>query len=413
MALPAAAVAARPARPVRPALGPTSAAATLALLMGLQPATTDIFLPALPAMTHALGASMVAAQLTMSALILAFGFGQMLWGPVADRVGRRPILLGTLALYGVASAAGALAWNIELLIACRAAQGFTMAGAVVCARAMVRDLYAPIEGAQVMSLALSGLGLVAIGGPALGGLVTDWWGWRAALLVVTLYGVVTLISVAWRVPETLAHKNPHATRLRPMLATWWAIARHPTFIAWTLLVACSYGGIFTWLAGSSFVLIDVLGLSPGAYGLAMASVSIFYLVGTVVCRRVIRRRGVAGAVMRGAAFTALSAAVFGGVALFQPTSVWWLLLPQWIYCFGHGFHMPCGQTGAVAPFPRQAGAASALAGFVLALVAFGIGRWLGGALDGTLRPYAAGLGFWAAATSLIAWTLVRRHGELR
>jgi DHA1 family bicyclomycin/chloramphenicol resistance-like MFS transporter len=178
-------------------------------------------------------------------------------------------------------------------------------------------------------------------------------------------------------------------------------------------VACSYGGIFTYLAGSSFVLIDVLGLSPGDYGLAMASVSIFYLVGTVLCRRVIRRRGVVGAVVRGAAFTALSAVAFGGVALMQPASVWWLLLPQWIYCFGHGFHMPCGQTGAVAPFPRQAGAASALAGFVLALVAFGIGRWLGGALDGTVRPYAAGLSFWAAATSVIAWTLVRRHGELR
>lgn len=394
----------------RRALGPVGAAAVLALLMGLQPATTDIYLPALPALTKALGASMGAAQLTMSALILAFGFGQLAWGPVADRIGRRPVLVASLGLYLLASLAGAAARDIDILIVCRAAQGFTMAGAVVCSRAMVRDLYQPHEGAQVMALALSGLGVVAIGGPPLGGLVAALWGWRAALLVVSCYGAAALAIIVWRLPETLAQKNPHATALRPMLANWAGIARHPTFIAWTLLVACTYGGIFTYLAGSSFVFIDLLGLSPAAYGLAMASVSCFYLAATVLCRRWIRRHGVTGAVMRGAGFTAAAALMLAYVAVTQRASLWTLLLPQWLYAFGHGFHMPCGQAGAVAPFPEKAGAASALAGFVLALVAFGIGRWLGVALDGTVRPFAAGLAFWAAATALIAWSLVRRHG---
>ena len=402
--MPAAAVAGRAP------LGPLAAAAVLALLMGLQPATTDIYLPALPALTQALGASMGAAQLTMSALILAFGFGQLLWGPVADRVGRRPVLLGTLGLYGLASVAGALAGSIEWLIACRAAQGFTMAGAVVCSRAMVRDLYQPQEGAQVMALALSGLGLVAIGGPVLGGLVAAQWGWRAALTVVACYGAAALAAVAWRVPETLELKNPHATAIRPMLANWWTIARHPGFIAWTLLVTCAYGGIFTYLAGSSFVFIDVLGLSPAVYGLAMASVSGFYMAATVVCRRWIRRHGITATVRRGGVFSALAAAGFLGGWLAGWASPWAVLLPQWLFAFGHGFHMPCGQTGTVAAFPRMAGAASALAGFVMALVAFGIGRWLGVALDGSLQPFLAGLGVWSAATALVAWTLVQRHG---
>lgn len=394
----------------RAPLGPLAAATVLALLMGLQPATTDIYLPALPALTQALGASMGAAQLTMSALILAFGFGQLLWGPVADRIGRRPVLLGTLGLYGLASVAGALAGSIEWLIVCRAAQGFTMAGAVVCSRAMVRDLYQPQEGAQVMALALSGLGLVAIGGPVLGGLVASAWGWRAALAVVACYGAAALAVIAWRVPETLAQKNPHATDLGPMLGNWWLIARHPGFIAWTLLVACAYGGIFTYLAGSSFVFIDVLGLPPAAYGLAMASVSGFYMAATVVCRGWIRRHGITATVRRGGVFTALAAAGFLGAWLAGWVSPWAVLLPQWLFAFGHGFHMPCGQTGTVAAFPRMAGAASALAGFVMALVAFGIGRWLGGALDGSLSPFLAGLGFWSAATALVAWTLVQRHG---
>ena len=94
-------------------------------------------------------------------------------------------------------------------------------------------------------------------------------------------------------------------------------------------------------------------------------------------------------------------------------TVWSVLAPLWLFCFGHGFHMPCGQAGAVGPFPRQAGAASALAGFIMALVAFGIGRWLALALDGTVAPFAYTFGFWALATCVVAWTLVRRHGQPR
>jgi DHA1 family bicyclomycin/chloramphenicol resistance-like MFS transporter len=389
------------------------AAFVLALLMGLQPATTDIYLPALPVLTQALQAPMALAQMTMSALILAFGFGQLLWGPVADRYGRRPVLVGTLLAYAVASLGGAMAGSIEQLVVWRSVQGFMMAGSVVCSRAMVRDLYAPVEGAQVMALALSGLGAVAITGPALGGLVTAHGGWRMVLLVVATYGAVALAIVAWRVPETIAVKNPQATALGPMLANWRDILRHPGFRAWMLLVTCTYGGIFTYLAGSSFVFMDVLGLTPGQYGLAMASVSMFYMSGTFACRGWIRRYGLDGAVGRAAWFTMAGGVAVVALAAAGVQSIWAVLIPQWIYCFGHGFHMPCGQTGTVGPFPRQAGAASALAGFIMAVVAFGIGRWLGVSLDGTVRPFAYTLGFWALMTSLVAWTLVRRHGQAR
>ncbi len=394
----------------RPALSQGGAAAVLALLMALQPATTDIYLPSLPLLTQALAAPMVLAQMTMAALILAFGFGQLLWGPVADRVGRRPVLLGTLLAYALASAGGALAGSIEQLVLWRALQGFTMAGAVVCSRAMVRDLYQPVEGAQVMALALSGLGLVAIAGPALGGFVASAAGWRAALAVVAVYGTLTLAVVAWRLPETLAVKNPRATAPGPMLANWAEVLRHPGFRAWMLLVTCTYGGIFSYLAASSFVFIDVLGLDTRQYGLAMASVSVFYMAGTFACRPWIRRFGLAGTVVRAAGFTAIAGCSVIALALAEVHTVWALLVPQWIYGFAHGFHMPCGQAGTVAPFPNKAGAASALAGFVMAVAAFGIGRWLGGAMDGSVLPFAWGLGFWSAMTCAVAWTLVRRHG---
>jgi DHA1 family bicyclomycin/chloramphenicol resistance-like MFS transporter len=399
-----AALAAPPPHPVSLGL----AAFALALLLGLQPVSTDVYLPALPMLTRALGAPMHAAQLTMSALILAFGLAQMFWGPVADRVGRRPVLLLGLALFSAASVGAAAAANIEALVVWRALQGAALAAAIVCARAIVRDLYEPEQGAQVMALALSGLGVIALGGPLAGGLAAAAWGWRAPLMLVAIVGAATLAFVAWRLPETLATPNPQATRLAPLLRQWADIARHPVFGAWALLVACTYGGLFTILAASSFVYIAVLGLTPAGYGAAMALGSLSYIAGTFVCRRWIRRHGMAGAVRRGAWVTLAGGLSMASLAAAGVHGVWAVLLPQCLFVFGHGIHQPCGQAGVVGPFPQNAGTASALAGLVLAVVAFGIGRWLGVALDGSVRPLAYGLAFWAALTCAIAWTLVQR-----
>ena len=398
----------RPAAPSRPRLSHALAAVALALLMGLQPVTTDLYLPALPMLTRALGAPMSAAQLTMSALMLAFGAAQMIWGPVADRVGRRPVLLMGLALYAAASVGTALASSIESLIAWRMVQGAGLAAAVVCARAIVRDLYEPAEGAQVMALALTGLGFIALASPLLGGLAARALGWRAPLAIVACIGALTLAFVAWRMPETLAVPNPRATHLPTLARSWWHIGRHPVFLSWALLVGCTYGGLFTILAASSFIYMDVLGLSPTAYGAAMAAGSLAYIAGTSACRRWIRLHGMAGAVRRGAWFTLAAGLAMAASAATGVQSVWAVLLPQVLFAFGHGMHQPCGQAGVVGPFPRAAGAASALAGLLLALVACGVGLWLGVALDGTVRPLAYTLAFWSMLTCVMAWGPVQR-----
>jgi DHA1 family bicyclomycin/chloramphenicol resistance-like MFS transporter len=386
------------------------AAFAIALLLGLQPVATDVYLPALPLLTRDLGAPMTAAQLTMAALILAFGIAQLAWGPVADRVGRRPVLLAGLALFVVASLGSALAPGIGALVAWRALQGLALAAAVVCARAMVRDLYEPTTGARVMSLALSGLALIAISGPSLGGVVAGLFGWRGPLVLVAAAGLFALGYVAWRLPETVRQRNPRATQPGPLLAAWAAMLRHPVFRAWTLLVACTYGGLFTLLAASPFVYMQVLGVSSAAFGLTLAWGGAVYLAGTFLCRWLIKRHGMAGSVARGALFT-LAGGVLACVAVWADRgALGWFLAAHACHALGHGIHQPCGQAGAVGPFPQAAGAASALAGFVLAAVAFGIGLWLGGALDGTVWPLGAGVAFWSVATTAVAWTLVRRHG---
>jgi DHA1 family bicyclomycin/chloramphenicol resistance-like MFS transporter len=396
--------------PPRHRLASATVAVALALLLGLQPVTTDLYLPALPSLARALAAPMSAVQLTMSALILAFGLAQLVWGPVADRIGRRPVLLMALGGFLVASIGAALAPGIGWLVAWRVAQGAMLAAAVVCARAMVRDLYEPAEGARVMSLGLSGLGLIAITSPLLGGALAATGGWRAALAAVAVIGALTLLFVWRALPETIRQRDPRATQLAPLAANVRAVLRHPTFVAWTALTASTYGGLFTILAASPFVYIDLLGLTPMQFGIAMATGSLSYITGTMVCRRWLLRHGLAGTVRRGALFTLAGGLSLLGLAALGVQAVWAVLLPQCLYAFGHGVHQPCGQTGAVGPFPHAAGVASAWAGCMLALVAFIVGLWLGQAIDGSVWPLAFGVATWSVITAAVAWTLVQRNG---
>ena len=395
-----------------PVVAPHTAAIALTLLLGLQPVITDLYLPALPLLARELGAPMSAAQLTMSALILAFGLSQLAWGPLSDRFGRRPILLCSLLLLVLSSIGASAAPGIGWLIAWRVAQGASMAAAVVCARAMVRDLYQPHEGTRVMSLGLSGLGGLAIAAPLLGGVLAMAGGWRASLAAVAAFALIVLLYVWRALPETLVARNPRALHGPTLLRNACQVLAHRGFRAWASLTSATYGGLFTLLAGSSFVYMGMLGLTPTQYGMAMASGSASYVIGTFFCRRWLLRLGLVGAVRRGAWFS-----LVGGLGMLACSlspalaSVPLVLVSQWLFAFGHGIHQPCGQTGAVGPFPQMAGVASALAGCLLALIAFGVGLWLGQSMDGSLRPLGMGLAFWGALTAAIAWTTVQRHGR--
>jgi MFS transporter, DHA1 family, multidrug resistance protein len=399
------------AAPARARMGPVLIVTLLALLLGTQPITTDLYLPALPGLAADLQSPMGRTQLTLSVLLFAFGLAQLLLGPMADRYGRRPVLLGGLGVFVLAGAGSALAADIGALVAWRALQGAGMAAAVVCARAMVRDLYAPADGARVMSKALSGLGFIALASPLIGGLLATVLGWRAALAATGVFGLVCLATVAWAMPETARTLNPAALRLGPMFAQWGRILRHRSFTAWALLIACTYGGLFAFLAASAFVFIDILGSSRLACGLYIAGCSICYIIGTFWCRRWLLRHGLAGAVKRGAVFTLAGGASMAGLAWAGVLSPWAIAVPQFVFSFGHGVHQPCGQAAVVGPFPDHAGAASALAGFILAATAVAVGAWLGVAMNGTVFPLTNTVGAMAAATALVAWTLVQRHGH--
>jgi len=352
-------------------------------------------------------------QLTLSALLLAFGISQLIWGPLSDRWGRRPILLCGLATFTLAGLGCVLASSMQELIVWRALQGAAMGAVVMCARAIVRDLYTPETGAGVMSKALTGLGLLACASAPLGGWLTDVWSWHAALSLVMGFGAITLAFVAWKFKETLHRKNPHALHAKVLANTWWDIVRHPTFVAFSCVSIGSYGGVFTFLASSSFVFIDLLGLARWQYGLLLFSMAFTYLLSTVVCRRLLLRFGVVRTVAIGGAFSLLGGSLMVLHVWLGWQSVAFVMGPFYLFIFGHGIHQPCGQSGAVGPFPQAAGAASALGGFLMMVAAFATGLWLGAAKDGSALPMAQSIAFWSVMTALSAWLLVWRRGGPR
>jgi len=394
-------------------MSPTLIIVLLSMLMGIQPVATDLYLPALPAIKAEFGAELSQVQLTLSALLLAFGTSQLVWGPLSDRFGRRPILLWGLATFTLAGLGCVMASSMHELIVWRALQGAAMGAVVMCARAIVRDLYTPETGARVMSKAFTGLGMLACASAPLGGLLTDLWSWHAALGLVMGFGAISWVLVVLTFKETVHRKNPHALHFKVLAKTWWDIVRHPTFVAFTCVSIASYGGLFTFLASSSFVFIGLVGLARWQYSLLLFSMAFTYILGTLLCRRLLIRFGVPRTVAIGGGFSLVGGCWMALNAWLGWQSVVGLMGPFYLFILAHAIHQPCGQSGAVGPFPKAAGAASALGGFLMMVAAFATGLWLGAVKDGSAMPMAQSIAFWSVLTALSAWLLVLRRGGPR
>lgn len=349
--------------PRHPARG-ASFTLLLLLLLGAQPIATDLYLPALPAIARELGS----ASTSLTLFMLAFGIGQLLNGPLADRYGRRPVLLAGLALYTVSAVGAALAPSVLLLAVWRSLQGLAMAAILVCARAAVRDLHEAHEGPRIMAKGLSGLGVVALLAPLLGAAAVQILSWRWALVCMALYSGAVLLLCWFRFAETRQHEHAQSTGgVRDVLASG-------SFRAWTCLTASTYGGMFCFLLLSPTIYVDYLGLPPLAYGWIPASGSLVYILSTTWCRRLLKKHSALRAVRWGAQLSLLGALVQLSSVLWTPHSLWLLLFGHWIYAVGHGIHQPCGQAGAVGDFPHLAGRAVAWSGFLTMVVAFITGQ---------------------------------------
>jgi DHA1 family bicyclomycin/chloramphenicol resistance-like MFS transporter len=245
--------------------------------------------------------------------------------------------------------------------------------------------------------------------PILGGAAVAAAGWRATMVIIAVFAAVALWLVATRYRETTPHRNRDATRLRPMLSTGLAILRNRTFVRFAALCASTYAGVYAYLSGATFVLVGQWSVSRPAFGLMMGVVAAAYIAGTVVCRRLVARLGVPRTIGIGSWFSLAGGASMLALSLAGVRNPWAIILPQCLYLFAHGIHQPCALSGAVGPFPRNAGAAAALTGFVMILVAFPIGLLVGYALADVSWPLPLTVFLCSLAVAASGWTIARRQ----
>jgi len=354
----------------------------------LQPLSTDLYLPSLPHLATYFAVTPAVVQQTLSLFVFGFGTAQLISGPLSDRFGRRPALFGRLLTYLLASIACGLAPSISLLVLGRFVQAIGCCTAVVVARAIIRDAFEPAEGARMIAKASSIFSLAPILGPILGGYLQITFGWRAAFAAQSFF--CTLLAIAaWRwLNETNQHKNPQATRLGSLVRGYLNIATNSTFWSYTLPGSLSYGSIFAFISGSSFVLIKVLGVATEIYGYCFAFGVVGYLAGTILCRHLLGRIGLTRSFTLGSRMSLGAGLLF--LLLVNLGLHHWTVVVGCLFLtmLAHGVNFPCLQAGAISPFPKQAGAAAGLMGSCMMLAALLIGIWVGASHDGTLYPLA-------------------------
>jgi len=382
----------------------------LSVLMAFSSLSTDIYLPALPAMADALHAGTGAMEYTISGYLVGFSLGQFFWGPLSDRIGRRrPIAIGML-LYILGSIGCAMSQGVEGMIAWRAVQAIGACASVTLARTIVRDLYVGRRAAQMMSTLMIVTALAPMLGPTVGGLIIAFAQWRAIFWMLAIVGLLTLAAL-YTLPETLAPERRLREPLWRAFGTYGWLLRQRRLLGYAGVGGFLYGGIFAYVAGTPFAYITYHHVLPQHYGLLFALGSVGIMTMNLVNVRLVTRLG-SDRLLRmgafGACLTGLVAAIdartgFGGLV--------GLVLPLCLFVSCIGLISANAITGALNLFPAVSGSVSALIG----ASQFGAGVFgsalVGVLADGTPWPLGALMGCFGAGAMLCAVFLVPRSNE--
>jgi DHA1 family bicyclomycin/chloramphenicol resistance-like MFS transporter len=365
----------------------------------LLPLSTDLYLASLPGLRRAFGIGVAEVQLTLSVFIAAFALSQLAYGPLSDRHGRRPVLLAGIAIYLVATIACAAAQSIEQLLVARFFQAVGACSGQVIGRAIVRDVYGAQGAARMLGYITAGTALAPVLGPAVGGLLTVAFGWRASfVLLAAVAGGLLLVAVR-RLGESNVHPDPRATAIAGLLRNYAAVARDRRFAGYAICVAASYGAVFAWISGSSFIMIETLQVPVAWFGVWFGVTVLPYVAANLLTARLVMRVGPVRILRVGVTLAVLAGLALSGLALAGVHTLAAVLLPIALFLFATGLNLPCAMAGAIGPFPRLAGTASALMGFLQMTAGAVVGVAVGRLHDGTPVPTALAV---AAMTLVIA-----------
>jgi DHA1 family bicyclomycin/chloramphenicol resistance-like MFS transporter len=380
----------------------------LVLATAIGPFALQVFLPALPAIQADFAVSAATAQLVFSLSAFSIAVSTLFYGPISDRVGRRPALIGGLIVYLAGSVLCAVAPTISVLIVGRIVQAAGGCAGIVLTRAIVRDLYSLDRSAAVLAYITMAMVAAPMVAPALGGLLTDAAGWRMVFVVGAALGVVIMATVHRGLPETA---RPHAgSAPRHPFKGFGRLLRSPVFMGYALQGAWSISLFFAFLAAAPFVMMTVMQRPAAEYGFMFVLVSGAFMIGNFVAGRYSVRLGADRMIVLGSVGSLLGALATLGLMFAGLWTPWALFLPTSFGAFAQGVARPNTQAAFVSVDPQAAGTASGLGGFLQMGLAAVVAQIVGSIQDGTPYPMAIGMTLCAAAALISALVAIRaRH----
>ncbi|MGZ0714524.1 multidrug effflux MFS transporter [Pseudomonas palleroniana] len=359
----------------------------LGALSAFAPLAIDFYLPGFPAMATAFATDEKHIQLTLAVYFGGLAIGQLIYGPLADRFGRRGPLLSGVTLFTLASFACAYAPSLEWLIGARFVQALGGCAGMVISRAVVSDKCDAVGSAKVYSQLMLVTGLAPILAPLAGGVMVGLWGWQSIFLALSMFSVMAALAVAVGLPETFPADKPRQP-LSGSLRRYGALLADRVYLGYALTGGISIAGMFAYIAGSPFVFIKLYGVAPEHYGWLFGSNAAGFILVAQLNARLLSKRGPAFLLSRTVWVYVLAALTLLGIAALRTDALWPLLVPLFICIASLGCILPNTSACAMAGQGARAGSASALLGCIQFGVAAGAASLVGVLHDGTAMPMA-------------------------
>lgn len=375
--------------------------AVLAAVTATGPMAMHLFVPSMPGLVETFSSTPARVQLTLTLYMLALAVATLMYGPLSDRYGRRPVILAALAVYAASGLLCGLAASVEWLIAGRVFQAVGGSAGLVLGRAMVRDCFERDRAASVIATLSMIMAVVPALSPAVGGYLDVWLGWRAGFVLLAVFGLVVLmVSIPW-----LHETNPYAGPNPSRDGQWTVFAlllRDRVFVGFGLHSVCTLAAWYALVAGAPYVMVTIMGRAPSDYGLWFVLVAGGWIVGNFVTARVAMRLGVSRLVLAGSLVALAASSSLVVLVLMETLTPSRLFIPIAIIGFGHGLSQPGAMSGAIGVRPGAAGRASGLLGFMQMACGAAAAQLLGVIQSSSALPMVGMVAF-LSLMSFVSW----------